>query len=58
VDLFLEIQHLDGDMKTLVYENYTKFIAATDTIRSVSIGTGTYFGFIEPKEKLDEIPSV
>ena len=56
--MFLEIQHLDGDMKTLVYENYTKFIAATDTIRSVSIGTGTYFGFIEPKRKLDEIPSV
>ncbi|TPX57633.1 hypothetical protein PhCBS80983_g03697 [Powellomyces hirtus] len=32
-DLVAEIKQLDGDMKTLVYENYNKFISATDTIR-------------------------
>jgi hypothetical protein len=32
----LEIRQLDGDMKTLVYENYSKFISATDTIRKVT----------------------
>ena len=31
----LEINQLDSDMKTLVYENYNKFISATDTIRQV-----------------------
>lgn len=30
-----EIREIDGDMKTLVYENYSKFISATDTIRKV-----------------------
>ena len=30
-----EIKHLDGDMQQLVYENYSKFIAATDTIRAM-----------------------
>ncbi|KAH6563083.1 hypothetical protein BASA62_008742 [Batrachochytrium salamandrivorans] len=30
-----EIRELDGDMKTLVYENYSKFISATDTIRKM-----------------------
>ncbi|KAI8385779.1 Vps51/Vps67-domain-containing protein [Blakeslea trispora] len=29
----VEIREIDGDMKTLVYENYSKFISATDTIR-------------------------
>ncbi|KAJ3170682.1 Vacuolar protein sorting-associated protein 51 [Geranomyces variabilis] len=33
--LVTEIKQLDGDMKTLVYENYNKFISATDTIRSM-----------------------
>ena len=32
-----EIKELDGNMKTLVYENYNKFILATDTIRKVNI---------------------
>jgi hypothetical protein len=31
-----EIRSLDSDMQTLVYENYNKFIAATETIRQVS----------------------
>jgi len=30
-----EIKQLDSDMKTLVYENYNKFISATDTIRNM-----------------------
>ena len=33
----LEIREIDGDMKTLVYENYSKFISATDTIRKVKL---------------------
>ncbi|KAL1917285.1 uncharacterized protein VTP21DRAFT_4941 [Calcarisporiella thermophila] len=34
-DLVTEIRQLDSDMKTLVYENYNKFISATDTIRKM-----------------------
>ncbi|KNC97850.1 uncharacterized protein SPPG_06846 [Spizellomyces punctatus DAOM BR117] len=34
-ELVAEIKQLDGDMKTLVYENYSKFISATDTIRKM-----------------------
>ena len=30
-----EIQTLDGDMQMLVYDNYERFIAATDTIRDM-----------------------
>jgi hypothetical protein len=30
-----EIKSLDSDMQMLVYENYNKFISATDTIRSM-----------------------
>jgi len=30
-----DIKKLDSDMKTLVYENYNKFISATDTIRDM-----------------------
>lgn len=33
VDLSTEIKVLDSDMQMLVYENYNKFISATDTIR-------------------------
>ena len=32
-----QIGALDSDMQTLVYENYNKFIAATDTIRKMRI---------------------
>ena len=31
-ELVQEIQSLDSEMQTLVYENYNKFILATDTI--------------------------
>ena len=30
-----ETQSLDSEMQTLVYENYNKFILATDTIRQM-----------------------
>jgi hypothetical protein len=44
LNLFLvEMREIDGDMKTLVYENYSKFISATDTIRKVSEATGREF---------------
>lgn len=35
--IYRQIQSLDSEMQTLVYENYNKFISATDTIRKVSI---------------------
>ena len=33
--LVSEVQDLDSTMQTLVYENYSKFIDATDAIRSI-----------------------
>jgi len=30
-----QVKTLDSDMQTLVYENYNKFISATDTIRKM-----------------------
>jgi len=40
VCVYAEIRELDGDMQRLVYENYSKFIKATDMIREV------YFTFL------------
>ncbi|KAI8802104.1 Vps51/Vps67-domain-containing protein, partial [Cladochytrium replicatum] len=34
-DLVSDIRDLDGEMKTLVYENYNRFISATDSIRKM-----------------------
>ena len=34
-EMVRNIRSLDSDMQTLVYENYNKFISATDTIRKV-----------------------
>jgi len=34
-EMVQHIKSLDSDMQTLVYENYNKFISATDTIRTV-----------------------
>ncbi len=31
--MLLETRSLDGDMQMLVYENYNKFISATETIK-------------------------
>lgn len=34
-EIVKEVRSLDSEMQTLVYENYNKFISATDTIRKV-----------------------
>lgn len=34
-EIIQDTQALHSDMQTLVYENYNKFISATDTIRKV-----------------------
>jgi hypothetical protein len=34
--LIIEIRTIDGELQTLVYENYNKFISATDVIKNVS----------------------
>jgi hypothetical protein len=34
-EMSMEIKTLDSDMQMLVYENYNKFISATDTIRNM-----------------------
>ena len=36
-EMLRQIKSLDSDMQTLVYENYNKFISATDTIRKVQL---------------------
>lgn len=36
-EMVRNIKMLDSDMQTLVYENYSKFISATDTIRKVAM---------------------
>lgn len=33
VEMAAEIKNLDTDLQMLVYENYNKFISATDTIK-------------------------
>jgi len=35
-EIIKNTQALHSDMQTLVYENYNKFISATDTIRKVN----------------------
>jgi len=34
--LSMNVRHLDSTMQTLVYENYSKFIDATDAVRSIN----------------------
>lgn len=34
-EIIKDTQTLHSDMQTLVYENYNKFISATDTVRKV-----------------------
>ena len=36
-EIVKQIQGLDSDMQTLVYENYNKFISATETIRKMRV---------------------
>ena len=45
----LTLQGLDSDMQTLVYENYNKFIAATETIRKMRVD---FRGMEEEMEQL------
>jgi hypothetical protein len=47
-----EIKNLDTDMQQLVYENYNKFISATDTIRTMK---GQVDGALPELEKLKAI---
>lgn len=42
-----EIRHLDSDMQMLVYENYSKFITATDTIRRMKANVEEMEGRME-----------
>jgi vacuolar protein sorting-associated protein 51 len=35
-EIIRDTQTLHSDMQTLVYENYNKFISATDTIKQVN----------------------
>jgi len=44
-----QIKGLDSDMQTLVYENYNKFIAATDTIRKMRVD------FKSMEEEMDQL---
>lgn len=46
-----QIRALDSDMQTLVYENYNKFISATDTIRKVSFIFNTFNNITHPDNK-------
>ncbi|KAJ2543563.1 hypothetical protein GGF49_001961 [Coemansia sp. RSA 1853] len=34
-ELVTQVRQIDGEMKTMVYENYSKFISATETIRKM-----------------------
>lgn len=53
-----EIKKLDGDMKTLVYENYNKFISATETIRKMKSNVeGMEGGMKELAETMEQITS-
>lgn len=44
--LIREIKELDTNMQMLVYENYNKFISATDTIRKMKVGLPFYRSFL------------
>lgn len=46
-----QIQGLDSDMQTLVYENYNKFIAATETIRKMRVD------FRSMEEEMEQLAS-
>ena len=35
--LFTESKQLDSDLQTLVYENYSKFMAASDTLAEIHL---------------------
>ncbi|CAH3122940.1 unnamed protein product [Pocillopora meandrina] len=49
VDVSKQIRSLDSEMQTLVYENYNKFISATDTIRKMK------HDFKKMEEEMDKL---
>ncbi|KAF9081909.1 Vacuolar protein sorting-associated protein 51 [Mortierella sp. AD031] len=51
-ELVADIRQLDGDMKTLVYENYSKFLSATDTINKARRPR-----YMEMKSNVDNLES-
>ena len=56
-ELATEIRTLDSDMQMLVYENYNKFISATDTIRSMKVNVeGMDSNMHELKEVIGQRP--
>ena len=48
-EIVRQIHSLDSDMQTLVYENYNKFIAATDTIKKMRVD------FREMEDEMDSL---
>uniref|UniRef100_A0A061QG84 Vacuolar protein sorting-associated protein 51 homolog n=1 Tax=Tetraselmis sp. GSL018 TaxID=582737 RepID=A0A061QG84_9CHLO len=56
VEMANEIKSLDSDMQMLVYENYNKFISATDTIRKMKSNVDGMGSNME--ELMDTIDSV
>ncbi|KAI7693137.1 hypothetical protein SSS_05087 [Sarcoptes scabiei] len=56
--LYRQIQTLDSEMQTLIYENYNKFISATETVKKMT----SHFSRMEHElnllsEKMDSITS-
>lgn len=47
-----EIKSLDSDMQMLVYENYNKFICATDTIRTMKSSVDDMDGKMQTLKQL------
>ena len=47
---YIEIRPLDSELQTLVYENYKKFISATDVIKNVST-MGVYLSLCVDQEQ-------
>ena len=48
-EIVRQIHGLDSDMQTLVYENYNKFISATDTIKQMRVD------FKEMEDEMDQL---
>ncbi len=48
-EIVRQIHGLDSDMQTLVYENYNKFISATDTIKQMRVD------FKDMEEEMDQL---
>merc|ERR1739844_504712 len=48
-EIVRQIHSLDSDMQTLVYENYNKFISATDTIKQMRVD------FRDMEDEMDQL---